>query len=75
MCLYHESRRKIKRHGRDTGKGRRLDHLTQAKLKIVARDANATHKFVGHPICKLIKANIQSVQYLLSTQGSLLFQG
>ena len=26
------------------GKGRRLDHLTQTKLKIVARDANATHR-------------------------------
>ena len=29
---------------------------------------------IGHPICKLIKANIQSVQYKLSTQGSVLFQ-
>ena len=29
---------------------------------------------IGHPICKLIKANIHSVQYKLSTQGSVLFQ-
>ena len=32
-------------------------------------------EFVGHPICKLITANIQSVKYLLLTQGSILFQG
>ena len=30
--------------------------------------------YVGHPICKLIIANIQSVQYKFSTQGSILFQ-
>ena len=34
----------MKRHGRDTGKGRILDHLTQTELKIVAREANATHR-------------------------------
>ena len=28
----------------ERGKGIRLDHLTQIKLKIVARDANATHR-------------------------------
>ena len=44
MCLYHESRSNIKRHGRDIGKGRRLDHLTQVELKIVTRDTNATHR-------------------------------
>ena len=27
--------------------------------------------FVGHSICKLIKANIQNVQYELSTQESI----
>ena len=44
MCLYRESRSNIKIHGRDTRKGRRLDHLTQIELKTVARDANATHR-------------------------------
>ena len=44
MRLYRESRRNIKRHGRDTGKGGRLDHSTQTELKNVARDANATHR-------------------------------
>ena len=34
----------MKRHGRDTWKGRMLDHLTQIELKIVAREANATHR-------------------------------
>ena len=33
----------MKRYGRDIGKGRRLDHLTQIELKIVAREENATH--------------------------------
>ena len=42
--LYHESRTNIKIHGRDTRKGRMLDHLTQVELKIVARDANSTHR-------------------------------
>ena len=44
MRLYCESRSNIKEHGRDAGKGRWLDHLTQTELKIVARDANATHR-------------------------------
>ena len=43
MRLYHESRSNMKRHGRDTGKGRRLDHLTQFELKIVARGTKYTH--------------------------------
>ena len=34
----------MERHGRDTEQGRRLDHLTQTELKIVAREANATHR-------------------------------
>ena len=42
--LYCESRSNIKIHGSDTRKGRRLDHLTQNELKIVARDTNSTHR-------------------------------
>ena len=34
----------MKRHGRDIGKGRRLDHFTQTELKIVATEENATHR-------------------------------
>ena len=37
MRLYRESRRNIKRHGIDTWKGRRMDHLTQTELIIVIR--------------------------------------
>ena len=44
MSLYLGSKSNMKRHGRDTGKGRRLDHLTQTELKIVAREENATHR-------------------------------
>ena len=34
----------MKIHGRDTEKGRRSNHLTQTKLKIDAREENATHR-------------------------------
>ena len=44
LRLYRESRINMKRHGRDIGKGRRLDNLTQSELKIVAREENATHR-------------------------------
>ena len=44
LRLYRESRINMKRHGRDIGKGRRLDYLTQPELKIVARDKNATRR-------------------------------
>ena len=40
----------MKRHGRDTRKGRRLDHLNQDELKMVARDTNATNRLTMRSI-------------------------
>ena len=44
MRLYRESRCTNKRSERDTGKGRRLDYLTQNELKNAARVTNANHR-------------------------------
>ena len=57
----------------------RGDKQSKRKVKFVSMTTSLTcsliWKIAGHPICKLITTNIRSVQYLLSTQGSILFQG
>ena len=49
-----------------------LESLIQSDLLM---DVGSVVPNFKHPICKWITTNIPSVQYLLSTQESLVFQG
>ena len=44
-----------------------MNLLYKLKLYEQVTKQKEGHKVVGHSICKLIKANIQNVQYKLST--------